>query len=78
MSLHSINRHSDPRVTCGLLAKDVWNNFENQADEDDRDIFVTKLIRLLEMYRYDRFVTRKPKGVLVRGTKKTQRENKND
>lgn len=67
MSLHSIDRQSDPRVTCGLLAKEIIKDLDSApSEEDDRKVLISNFIRLLEMYRYDRFVDRKPRGVLMR------------
>ncbi len=65
MTIRSISSRGDPRVVCGLLAKEVLTTLEAQRLEAE-DEFLINLIRLLDMYRYGTFKTRHPRGVLDR------------
>lgn len=69
MAIHSLATGSDPKVVCGLLAREALKAFSGQVaytDEAPEYAFFTNLIRLLELYRYDLFAGLSPKGILVR------------
>lgn len=69
MAIHSLASGSDPKVVCGLLAREALKAFQDQPQQPDQapqHVFFINLIRLLEIYRYDLFTDLRPKGVLVR------------
>lgn len=69
MAIHSLASGSDPRVVCGVLAREALKAFQHQAPPSDQSrhyVFFTNLIRLLELYRYDLFSDFRPRGILVR------------
>lgn len=55
---------SDPVVMCGLLARAALRAIEAPAEKDSRDVFISTLIRLLEMYRFEALQERNPQGIL--------------
>lgn len=69
MAIHSLASGSDPKVVCGLLAREALKALQGQPQQPNQapqHVFFTNLIRLLEIYRYDLFTDLRPKGVLVR------------
>jgi len=71
MSIHSVPTSSDPRVVCGLLAKEVLATIDRR-DDDDESAFIN-FVRLLDVYRHDAFRGRKPRGVLERSARGPRR-----
>lgn len=76
MAIHSARRQSDPRIVCGILAREVLASWpDHQAgqplESEDLKVYLTNLIRLLEMYRYDSFALRESPGVLVLRSNRT-------
>ncbi len=66
MPVHSLEKRNDPRIVCGLLAREVLKNFGEPGKDEKRSVFYNNLKRLLQMYRFDTFMSHKPRGVLKR------------
>jgi len=67
MAIHSLERRSDPRVVCGLLASSVLKRLGHPGKDEDFAVFLRNLIRLLELYRFGTFSEHKHRGILQRG-----------
>ena len=65
MSIHSLPDRGDPRVVCGLLARDVLATLDAEPDTKV-DSPLINFIRLLDTYRHDAFRLRRQRGVLAR------------
>ena len=65
MSIHSLPDRGDPRVVCGLLAKDVLATLDAEQEIKVDSPFIN-FIRLLDTYRHDAFRLRRQRGVLAR------------
>ncbi|MCG7974903.1 MAG: hypothetical protein JAZ16_07595 [Candidatus Thiodiazotropha taylori] len=74
MTIHSTGNRSDPRVVCGLLAREVLENLEGLQQKkktEHYEIFLLNFLRLMEQYRFDKFSHREPHGILERSSKRT-------
>jgi hypothetical protein len=68
MLIGNEGRQSNLRVMYGMLASSALAKFDAQrpakGEIDVRDVYFINLIRMLEMYRYGRFYSPPPNGVL--------------
>ena len=72
MSIHSLPGQGDPRVVCGLLARDVLATLDAERDLQIDSPFIN-FIRLLNTYQHDAFRLRRQRSVLERSGDVTKR-----
>lgn len=76
MAIYSREQPSDPRILSGLLACEVIDALTRQRHDERSKAFITNLLRLVHMYRYDTFTPHRSRGVLDMSLSKNRTKRK--